>query len=111
VRLWDEDRFLGLLSSFAMLELFKHHARKLIWASLIATPIFFCGLALLAFAYLHQPILGVVLLLMAALNCLYLYFVRARINFSANILRSGSQALAQSARRCRVNCWLLLPAD
>jgi hypothetical protein len=87
--------FIGLISSFAMLELFKHHARKLIWASLVATPIFFCALALLAFAYLHQPIVGVILLIMAALNCLYLYFVRARINFSANILSITVQVLQQ----------------
>lgn len=85
----------AIMLSWAWLSAFKVYARQLIWACLLASPIFQMLLAVLFFGPLHVPAAGIVCLITAALNALYIYLVRSRVPLTAQILSIVVQVLQQ----------------
>lgn len=83
----------GIGMSIAWLELFKWHARTLIWIALLFSPVMMVGLGFIFLGALDQPIVAVIFFIVAALNLLYVFLVRSRIPFSASILTISVQVL------------------
>jgi hypothetical protein len=83
----------SLVLSAGWLALFKRFARQLIWTCLLLSPALCFVLAAVFFIWLHQAIAGVFLVVAGLLNLLFVYFVRSRIEFSANILTIVVQVL------------------
>lgn len=72
---------------------FKRWAREIIWTAMIASPVFLVILGAMFLTFFNEVIPAVVCFLLAALNVLFLYLVRGRIEFSATILSIVSQVL------------------
>jgi hypothetical protein len=86
---------IGMLMAALWLELFKRFAKTLIWICLLLSPCLMIALGIVFLGPLHVPIAAVFCFLLAFVNLLFVYFVRHRIQFSANILSIVVQVLQQ----------------
>jgi len=75
----------GVIFTFIWLAIVIHFAECIIKTTLIATPIFLVILAIISM--LSSPIVGILLLLFAALSAWYAYAVWRRVEFSAACLK------------------------
>ena len=83
----------SLIMAGVWLDAFKRWARTIIWVCLIASPVVFFAAAILFFVYLDNVVVGIVFIICAAFNALYVYLVRSQIAFSATILSIVVQVL------------------
>jgi hypothetical protein len=68
------------------LELFRRFARTMIWVSLLAAPVVFIVLGVIFILLLNAAGAAVVCFILAAINAIFIFFIRNRIEFSAKIL-------------------------
>lgn len=82
----------SVLSSFGFLTLVGMFPRQTILVANILTIFVSLGFSVFCFFY-GQVIIGVVTLILAIVNAIWLYFVRHRIPFSAELLKASSDVL------------------
>jgi hypothetical protein len=85
----------GIVMATLWLELFKHYARTMIWIALLFSPVLQIAMAIAFLTVLHSLWAAILCLISAAFNLLFVYLVRRRIQFSANILTIVVQVLQE----------------
>jgi len=85
----------GIFLASAWLELFKHYSRQMIWIALLFMPTMQFVLGFVLLVILHSVWAAVCCFVSGLIGLLFVYLVRSRIQFCANILSIVVQILQQ----------------